>query len=246
MTLIGKLCKTLKCEVERPRLFALLLLSATTFAFPNALPCQVARDTTGKHAGLAGTVRDSLGGPIRRVSVFVEGGLAATITDDSGRFDLRGLPSGESDFTLSKIGYAPVSFRVALPHDSLVVVAIRMRSVQALPVVSVVGERESALLKRTGFFERRKLALGSFLSPEQIDSVADRITVPSQFLRGARGIDFRCGSSCVPVPRNFTGCLWLFVDGIQHGQVATIDSLGLTPSSIAAIEGYDRSGIVPT
>src|SRR5262249_28908813 len=74
----------------------------------------------------------------------------------------------------------------------------------------------------------------------------DRITVPSQFLRGVRGIDFRCGSSCIPVARNFVSCLWLFVDGSQRGQVKGIDSLGLTPSSIAAIEGYDRSGIVPT
>ena len=211
MTLSCELFKTLKCGIERRRLSALVLL-ATMLVVAVALPCQTPRrDATSNHAGLAGVVRDSLGVPVRRVSVFLDGGLAAAVTDDSGRFDLRGLPSGESDFTLSKIGYAPVAFRVTLPHDSLVVVAIRMQSVQALPVVSVVSEREPPRLKRTGFFERRKVALGSFLSPEQIDSMADRITAPSQFLRNVGGIDFRCGSAAYPFPaisRVASGCSW--------------------------------------
>jgi hypothetical protein len=197
-------------------------------------------------SGVAGVVRDSLGVPIRLANIFVDGGTRATTSDDSGRFDLRGLPSGPSGFTIVKMGYAPVSFETSLPPDSVVVLAIRMHSVQTLAAVKVTANRISSYLARTGFVDRRRLALGSFLSPEQVDSMADLIATPSQFLRGMRGIDLRCGNvACVPVARNYTSCLLLFVDGVPNGPARIIDSLGLNPNSIAAVEVYDRPGVVP-
>jgi hypothetical protein len=127
----------------------------------------------------------------------------------------------------------------------MVVVAIRMRSVQVMKAVDVSAERVNTYLARTGFIERRRLALGSFLSPEDVDSMAALITSPSQFLRSVRGIDVRCGTgSCVPIPRN-QSCLWLFVDGTPHGFARQLDSLGLTPNAIAAVEVYERPSIVP-
>jgi hypothetical protein len=199
-----------------------------------------------KHSGIAGVVRDSSGTPIRLANILVDGGTQSATSDDSGRFDLRGLPSGPNGFTIVKIGYAPVSFETSLPPDSVVVLAIRMRSVQALGAVSVTAERTQAYLTRTGFLERRRMGFGSFLSPEQVDSMADLIATPSQFLRGVRGIDLKCNAaSCVPIARNYTSCLLLFVDGVPNGPARLIDSLGLNPNSISAIEVYDRPAVVP-
>ena len=197
------------------------------------------------YSGLAGVVRDSLGRPIRLANVLVDRSKLSAVTDDSGHFDLRGLTPGANGFTITKIGYAPVSFETSLPPDSVVVLAIRMRAVQVMNTVNVTAERITAYLARTGFLERRRLGLGKFLSPAQVDSMAPTITTPAQFLRGVAGIDVRCElSSCVVRSRWQPGCLWLFIDGVPHG-AEQIDSLGLTPGGVAAIEVYDRPSVVP-
>jgi len=40
-------------------------------------------------------------------------------------------------------------------------------------------------------------------------------------------------------------CLRLFIDGTPHGFARQLDSLGLTPNAIAAVEVYERPSIVP-
>lgn len=202
--------------------------------------------TSRVYSGLAGVVRDSLGQPIGLANVAADRSASTTVTDDSGRFDLRGLPPGRNGFTITKLGYAPVSFEAMLPDDSVVVLAIRMRAVQVMNTVNVTAERITAYLARTGFLERRRLGLGAFLSPAQIDSMAPKVMTPAQLLRGIRGIDVNCGehSWCTVTPRNLSSCLWLWIDGVPHGS-EQIDLFGLTPGVVAAVEVYDRPSIVP-
>jgi carboxypeptidase family protein len=212
----------------------------------SAAIAQVPGANSRRLGGIAGLVRDSLGNPLRAVSLFVDGSSAHAITDDSGRFDLRGLPAGKNGFTLTKIGYAPVSFETALLADSVIVVSIRMHSVQVLNSVNVSAARVNAYLTRTGFPERKRTGLGSFLTPEKIDSIAPGLSQPSDFLRDVRGIDLRCAQTCVVHTHFPPDCLWLFVDGAAHGLVMSqIDSVGITPGVIAAIEVYDRPAVVP-
>jgi hypothetical protein len=202
-------------------------------------------DTTRKHSGLAGIVRDSLGRPIVAANVLVDGNSVVVATDDSGRFDVRRLPSGPNGFTITKIGYAPLSFEVSLPADSVVVLSVTMRSVQVLNTVNVNAERTNAYLARTGFTERRRLGLGSFLTPQHLDSIAMTVITPAQFLRGVRGIDVICPRDiCRVVAHSQPGCLWLYIDGVPHG-TEQIDNLGFSPSGIAAIEVYERPSLVP-
>jgi hypothetical protein len=198
------------------------------------------------HSGIAGIVRDSLENAVPSARVFVDGRNLSAVTDDSGRFDLRGLPSGRNGFTIAKLGYAPVSFEASLPPDSVLVLAIHLRRVQVLNKVSVTAARRNTYLARVGFDDRVKLGIGSFLTPNQVDSMANLIATPSQFLRGIRGIDLKCGgTACVPVPRGHAACLLLFIDGAPAGPARLIDSVGLGPASIAAIEVYDRAVAVP-
>jgi hypothetical protein len=220
---------------------------ASAVATAVALPAQVPQTAvSARHSGIAGVVHDSLGNPIRLANILADGGKSTTASDDSGRFDLRGLPSGRNGFTVLKVGYAPVSFEASLPPDSIVVLAINLRKVQALDTVNIKAERVNISLARTGFIERRRLGLGSFLAPEQVDSIADVVATPSQLLRGVRGIDLKCnGATCVPVSRGRAACLVFFVDGAPHGSAVYIDSIGLNPNAIAAIEVYDRSAAVP-
>jgi len=198
-------------------------------------------------AGIAGVVRDTAGTPIYLAKLTIGGNTATT--DDSGRFDVRGLASGTQSVAVTKIGYAPVFFDVTLPPDSLVVLAIRLRRAQRLDPVTIEATRINAALAQTGFIDRQRVGLGTFLSPQRVDSLAAVVFQPSQLLRGVRGIDLRCKLGCaeyVPVPHNLgTDCLWLFVDGVRRGLASEIDELGLSPSAIAAIEVYDRASAVP-
>ena len=219
--------------------------AASAISWSSRASAQSAPTDVSRKSGIAGVIRDSIGRPIQRANVLVDGEKLTTVSDDSGHFDLRGLPSGPNGFTIAKIGYAPVSFETSLPPDSIVVLAIQMRSVQTLSTVNVTAERVQASLARIGFVERQRLGLGSFLTPQQVDSMADLISTPSQFLRGVRGIDLRCRNlGCVPVARH-AGCLWLFIDGVPNGPARLIDSAGLNPNAISAIEVYDRAGTVP-
>lgn len=202
-------------------------------------------DTTRKHSGLAGLVRDSTGRPISAANVLVDGSNVAVATDDSGHFDVRRLPAGVNGFTITKIGYAPLSFELSLPTDSVVVLSVTMRTVQVLNTVNVNAERTNAYLARTGFTERQRLGLGSFLTPQHLDSIAMSVSTPAQLLRSVRGVDVRCPRGlCTVLTRSPPGCLWLFIDGAPHG-TQQIDSLGFSPSGIAAIEVYDRPSLVP-
>lgn len=198
-----------------------------------------------KKSGLAGVVRDSTGAPISHVNVFVATGNAADVTDDSGHFDVRGLPGGPNEVTIAKIGFSPVSFTATLPNDSVVVVAITLHRVQVLDPVSVTAVAARERLARSGFYDRRRAGWGQYLTPEHVDSIADRLVHPSELLRDLRGIDLRCGrATCVPIAHN-ARCLGLYVDGEPMGSAAQLDELGYTPSSIGAVEFYDTPATVP-
>lgn len=203
-------------------------------------------DVAGRHAGVAGVIHDTLGRPIRLATIFVDGSAVSAASDDSGRFVVRGLSAGRNGFTVTKIGYAPVSFETSLLSDSMIVLSIPMRSVQVMDPVKVSAARINAYLDRTGFQERKRVGLGTFLTPEKVDSLAPGVATPAQLLRGVRGIDVRCPkSTCVVVAHDAPGCLWLFLDGVAVG-TEQIDAVGLTPSVIAAIEVYERPSMVPT
>jgi hypothetical protein len=224
-------------------LWALALLAATASA--QSTPSSAPKAPLPQHAGLAGVVRDVAGTPIAGANVFVDSSTVSAVSDDSGHFDLRGLPPGRNGFTITKIGYAPVSFETTLLRDSMTVLSIHMRSVQTLDPVRVNAVRVNAYLARTGFTERKRLGTGSYLGPEKLDSLAPGVATPAQLLRDVRGIDVRCkGSACSVIPHQPPACLWLFVDGVPLG-TDQIDVVGLTPGGIAAIEVYERASIVP-
>lgn len=198
-------------------------------------------------SGIAGVVHDRSGAPLSLARIVADEDGRSAVTDDSGHFDLRGLAGGRNGFMILKIGFAAVSFEANLPQDSVVIVAVSMHRVRTLDTVDVRARVVQNALVRAGFEERRHLGLGSFLSPEQVDSMVDRVLTPSNFLRATRGIDLRCPRlTCVPVAHNSsTPCLQLFVDGVRIGPAEQLDNLSLSPYEIGAIEVYDRSTIVP-
>jgi hypothetical protein len=212
-----------------------------------------ARDTTLRHSAVAGVVRDTLERPLAFATILVDGRELSVVSDDSGRFHLAGIPSGVNSFTVMRIGYKAVSFEVTLAPESTLVLVIHLKSVQTLGPVTVTGAAEIPRLARTGFYERQRLAFGSFLTPQHIDSL-NFVDSPAQLLRGVRGIDVRCISAkrCSVHTLGAEDCLWLFIDGAYmpptsptgSGQSEIDDILGT--GEVAAIEVYERPMFVPS
>jgi hypothetical protein len=198
----------------------------------------------GRTGALAGTVRDTLGHPIRLAGVLVGNTELAVVTDDSGRFHLKGIPAGRRDFTVRKIGYASVEFTTTLAADSTLVLDVRMKQLSALPTVTVTGEG----LKRfesTGFGMRRQMGLGTFVTPARVDSMSSIVGSPSQLLRGLPGVELvNCGPlGCRLRARIGPQCLNLFVNGgWRDGQLDENVQL----SEVYAIEFYPRPVLVPS
>ena len=225
------------------RLLVAMLLTAGSWSM---LEAQVPpRDGSIVRSALAGVVRDSLGNPIKFAAVVVEGTELSAVSDDSGRFHIRGIVPGTVDVAVRRLGFAQVQFTTTLAPDSTLVVAVRLRSVQALGAVTVKAAFEAPLLARSGYCERERAGLGSFVPPAKVDSMAGRVITASQLLRDVRGIELSCGagSRCSVHTRRLPDCLNLFVNGV-HVEGELDDNVGL--SEVYAIEVYERPVIVPT
>lgn len=192
-------------------------------------------------SALAGVVRDLNGLAIPNATLSVDGRTLQAVSNDSGHFFLGGIPSGRNAFTLAKLGYAVVRFEIDLQPDTTLTVNIPMRPVQNLPGVQVAGERLSARLLQMGFYDRKKVGLGTFLDGDRIERMA-YAQQPSSFLRDVRGITVRCraGGRCTVTASR--GCLAVAINKVWvRGQLDDNISAG----EVYAIEVYERAAIVP-
>jgi hypothetical protein len=193
-------------------------------------------------AALAGVIRDSVGTPLAQVTIAVEVPALSTVTDDSGRFHLAGIPAGESWFTVTRLGYQPRSFSVMLPRDSTVLVALAMRPLPTLPTVEVKDQRSRRLV-RVGYYERQRTGFGKFVSPQRVDSLS-WVSTPARLLRDIPGVVVMCAAAGRCGVKLASGrCLNLVVDGGYHWD-SQIDDV-LSTSEVYAIEVYTTSLRVP-
>ena len=210
-----------------------------------------AQDSTPRRAALAGVIRDSLERPLPLATISVDGKDLSTVSDDSGRFHLAGIPAGQNDFTILRLGYKAVAFTTTLAPDTTLVIAIKMRRVQTLENVNVRAASVSERLARTGYYDRKRMGIGSFVTPERVDSLS-HVSTPAKLLRDVRGLEVRCGAGggCSVVQTRGHECLQLIVDGALVGDGVSDSQNGidavLSTSQVYAIEVYERPSIVPT
>lgn len=195
-------------------------------------------------SALTGVVTDSLRNPLKDAIVIAEEAGQAAVTDSAGRFHLAVVRAASGTFTVKRIGYQPVTFEVDLLPDSTVMIAIRLRRLQILEALEVTAEPYARRFIATGFEDRQKLGLGTFISPARIDSLRPYLQRTSDLLRNVRGIEIRCGPlECQVRPRHEPRCLSLFVDGVFIDD--QLDKF-VPPGLIYAIEVYERPMMVPT
>lgn len=98
-----------------------------------------AQESTGT---VVGRVVTEVGDPASGVSVTVEGTELESVTDERGRFRIRGVPAGARRLSAVRIGYREETLEVDVPEGASVAVELRLASAPVeLEGLSVIGSR---------------------------------------------------------------------------------------------------------
>jgi Carboxypeptidase regulatory-like domain len=123
-------------------------------------------------------VADSARAPVVGAQVTVVRGEPLASTDSTGRFRLAGLRQGDVLVVVRALGFRAETTLVELDVDEFEMRDIRLtRQAQELAGVTVAGEKARSLADRlSGFDERRKMGIGTFIDRQMLEKFANRRT----------------------------------------------------------------------
>ncbi|HVZ49091.1 MAG TPA: carboxypeptidase-like regulatory domain-containing protein, partial [Gemmatimonadaceae bacterium] len=203
-------------------------------------------------AVLTGRITDVAGRPVQDAQVAVEGGKQITRTAADGTFRLTELPSGTTNASVRKIGFAPAQQAVHLRRSEPQSMALSLSAAaRALAPVTITAEADKALDK-LGFTERLKMGNKSnFVLPEEMKKYENlKLTdifrsMPGFIVQKADNNNSILASSRA-VNGGQQGCVEIFVDRIPFEQMAAGDlDAAFPPYTIAAIESYPSPATTP-
>ena len=141
--------------------------------------------TTAPTAKVIGRVTDTSGVPLARAEVWlVSINELRAIADDSGRFELAGLPSGPVTFGVRRLGFESATFSAVLkPGRTHRVTFPLTPSAQSLAQVKVQDTASSWLAQ---FDDRRSTHRGTFITRKDFEN--QNLRVASDILRRVPGI----------------------------------------------------------
>ena len=195
---------------------------------------------------IAISVRDSLGRSISGAELVVEGTTVRGVTDERGEIRFSAVRGGPATVRVRRLGYQPVLLDVIVdqrvPASSVVTLAAIPQ--RLAPIVVKGGTNYTG--RMAGFYQRRDLGIGHFVSrerlerenPSQLTDIFRRLPgVQIQSTRMIRNaVRFRGnGGSCWPL-------VWL--DGAPL-PTAEFDLDFLSPQSIEGLEVYTGISQVP-
>lgn len=203
-------------------------------------------------AVLTGRIVDVAGRPVQDAQVAVEGGNGIALTDAEGSFTLRGLPSGTTNASIRKIGFAPALRTVHLRSREPYVLNVSMAAgARALAPVTVTAPAAEGL-KAVGFEERLKMGnRTNFMFPEEIEK--RQVARLTDLFRNLQGFIVQMAgnqqivASSRAVSGGQEGCVAIFVDRIPFEQVSPGDLDSAFPvNTIGAIESYPSPASTPS
>ena len=126
---------------------------------PDHRPAHTKADSNGV---VAGRVTDSASGQgLVGATVKVQGGSLSTITSDSGRFTLKGVPLGKQVLTVRLFGFKPAAHAVTVADSGRTTVRIAM-----IPVATVLSG-----VVTTASGQQRKIEVGNDITTLNVDSI---------------------------------------------------------------------------
>ncbi len=209
-------------------------------------------------AEVHGTVTDLSGQPRASAVVTVTGTTYTTETDRSGSFQLRHLPPGTMELSVTRLGYAPVRADIELDRTSVLTMpdsTLRMEvAPTAIAPVVVEADRTGAKRRQVGFERRRAQSQGRFLTREEFVDAGQPVVVSDVIKRvgGFRvrqmGENFlsviysqRRGSICYPLV--FRDNLFIGTTD-PNGRIPDLD-VAVPLEQVDAIEMYNNSASLP-
>ncbi len=233
--------RALEANVSITRITAVLLAAAAIAAAP---PRASGQDLPP--GAISVSVRDSLGRSIAGAELTVDGTQVRGFTDERGEIRFTAVRGGPAIVRIRRLGFQPTKVDVIVdPHAPAASIVTLVPIAQRLaPIIVKGGASYSG--RMAGFYQRRDLGIGHFVSreklehdnPSQLTDVFRRIPgvqiTSTRFIRNA--IRFRGNSGqCWPL-------VWL--DGAPL-PTAEFDLDFLAPSSIEGIEVYSGISQVP-
>jgi hypothetical protein len=222
---------------------ALLMLAVAGAAAAQDVPPPTEEDTGLLVVGSVVDVREGTAVPQSIVRLFLLDPLRPApfredLTSQDGRFRLLQVPPGRYRLHVQALGYRILSEEIDIPNLQPVEIRIELVS-EALeidPIIITSASRRS--LEREGFFERRRMNLGTIYTRNEIleragadvsDVLRHLAGVSLEPLgRGAEGVDVRFRGGCVPD---------IIVDGVETIPGIPLDQL-VSLHEIEAIEIY--------
>lgn len=197
--------------------------------------------TSPPRGAIAGTVRDISGKSIDGARISDTEGLN-TSSDAAGQFRLDGIRRGTRAISIRRLGYEPVEMVVDVPSGRAAVLSVSLNKVvPVLKSVTVTAMRDLGL-QRVGFSERKAWGMGTYITPDQIESRnAMRLVNLLETLPVMRaGADDRGRRY---VTGRYGGCVRYFVDGVRwytknENEVEELPDAYLSTAEIGAIEVY--------
>ncbi len=198
---------------------------------------------------IAGIVTDQNGRPLIGAEVLAGDGLF-TISTGDGRFLLPGVPAGEVNVLVRRVGYRPASLSMEVLPGLRVDLAVSMSPhVVELGAIVVEGKRMDLHLWRNGFYTREERGLGTYFGPEylalhsgsmtsllsEVSSVqVDRATFGREIVLGRYAGDW-----CE---------LDVFLDGAYVRGASSFGGLDriVDKRDVLGIEVYPRRELIPT
>jgi hypothetical protein len=176
------------------------LTAGLAFAAPHAeaqAVVQGSRATAPATSRLIGTVTDTSGVPLSRAEVWlVAVSTLRAISNDSGQFDLAGLPAGTITFGVRRLGFAEATFTALLkPGRTHRATFPLTPSAQPLAAVKVQDTLSTWL---STFDQRRSIHRGTFITRK--DFVNDNLRIATDILRRVPGVQIvptRTGTAVV-------------------------------------------------
>jgi len=225
------------------RRFSAALIFAASYA---ALPHHASAQDATPAGVVSISVHDSLGRSISGAELTVDGTNVRGVTDERGEVRFNAVRGGPATVHIRRLGFRPTALDIVVDQRVPVTSIVTLTSIPQRLATIVVKGGSNYTGRMAGFYQRRDLGIGHFVSrerlehdnPSQLTDIFRRLPgvqiTSKRFIRNA--IRFRGnGGSCWPL-------VWL--DGAPL-PTAEFDLDFLSPQSIEGIEVYSGISQVP-
>lgn len=234
--------RALEANVSMSRSFVALLAVASLAAMPHRASAQ---DPLPPGV-ISVSVRDSLGRSIAGAELMVEGTSVRGVTDERGELRFTAVRGGPATVRIRRLGFQPATIDVIVDQRVPSTSVVTLKPIAQRLATIVVKGGNNYTGRMAGFYQRRDLGIGHFVSREKLEhDNPSQLTDVFRRLPGVQITSTRFIRNAIRFRGN-TGQCWplVWLDGAPL-PTAEFDLDFLAPSSIEGIEVYSGISQVP-